>query len=133
MIRRLEDLGLINVDQAKKLWINRSRRGLRIREPLDEDIPREECRLLADSIQLMVDEDAQTKADVLRALPFNDRDIESLTGLPVGYLTDNMPVVSIIPPDKRPPASPSNSGEKGQLIAFPQKPGNDKERRRKAN
>ncbi len=132
MIRRLEDLALINPEQAKKLWINRSRRGWRAREPLDEDIPREDCRLLADSIQLMVDEGVQAKIDVLHALPFNDRDIEYLAGMAVGYLTDNMPIISIIPPEKRQPA-PAIAGDRGQLIAFPQKRATEKDKKRKAN
>jgi len=133
MVRRLQDLDLIDAEQAKKLWINRSRRGWRTEEPLDHDIPKEECRLLAESIKLMVDESAQSKSELLYALPLSDRDIETLTGLPTGYISDSMPVVSIIPPEKRTAPSRSNSGDKGQLISFPTRNAPTKEKRRKIN
>lgn len=46
MVSRASQLGMLNEEEAKRLWINLGRRGWRQREPLD-DLPCEKPRLLA--------------------------------------------------------------------------------------
>ncbi len=57
MLRRAEDLGLLDEYAAKRMWINIKRRGWKIKEPLDEQIPYEEPRLLANALETLRDAD----------------------------------------------------------------------------
>lgn len=86
MIKRATELGFIGEDTAKRLWINTSRRGWRRIEPYDDTMEPEEPRLLRRSVELVLTEGTQTPEDVLAALALPSVDVESLCGLPSGYL-----------------------------------------------
>ena len=52
MIMRSEQLGMLSEEQAKRSWINMSRRGWRKQEPLDERLVAERPRVLRRSFEL---------------------------------------------------------------------------------
>ena len=89
MIKRCEDLEVVTEEQGKRLWINRTRRGWRNWEPLDDEIPIERPRLLRRSFEMLLNEGIKTKSQILQDLPYPPVAIEELSGLPTGYLTSN--------------------------------------------
>ena len=87
MIRRALHAGLISEDSERALWINYGRRGWRRSEPLDTEMDAEQPRLLRRSFELLLTEGAQTPDDIVSSVALPPGDIESLSGLPTGYLT----------------------------------------------
>jgi Zn-dependent peptidase ImmA (M78 family)/DNA-binding XRE family transcriptional regulator len=86
MVIRAKDMGLISSDTARSLWIGISRRKWRRAEPFDDAIEIEEPQVLRRAFELILDNGAQTPDDIQAALDLPLDDIESLSGLPVGYL-----------------------------------------------
>jgi Zn-dependent peptidase ImmA (M78 family) len=86
MIVRCSDLGILNDDQSRTMWINYNRRGWRKGEPLDGKIEKERPTLIRRSFELLLDERVQSLADIKRALPFPISDLEELTDLDPGAL-----------------------------------------------
>jgi Zn-dependent peptidase ImmA (M78 family)/transcriptional regulator with XRE-family HTH domain len=97
MIVRCEHIGIINQDQAKRLWINYNRRGWRGEEPLDAVLKSEQPRVLRRGFETLVDEGVRTKEQIVSDLSLPEREIEQLCSLPAGYL----------------------SGQKAEIKAFP--------------
>lgn len=95
MIHRAQDLDLISTSQAERLWINCSRRGWRVSEPLDDQLPIEEPRLLRRSFEMLVSEQVQSRAEMRSALPYSATDIEELAGLRTGFFEEQPVVVSL--------------------------------------
>ena len=95
MIYRSADLGFVNEEQARRLWINRTRRGWKFREPLDEDLPIEEPRLLRRAFELLINEGVQSRAEISFALPYALSDIEELASLPSGFLEEKPAPVNL--------------------------------------
>jgi Zn-dependent peptidase ImmA (M78 family)/DNA-binding XRE family transcriptional regulator len=95
MLHRAQDLHLISTEQAQRLWINRTRRGWRLVEPLDDVLPVEQPRLLQRSFELLINEQVVTRSEIVSELPYAVMDIEELSGLPVGFLEEKPPPISI--------------------------------------
>lgn len=91
MIWRCEQLGIFDKDQARRAWINLSRRGWRTEEPLDEIRESETPELLASGFQLLVESGIKDRHALVFELGISAADIEILTGLPQGFLTDADP------------------------------------------
>ena len=85
-IKRCERLGIVDESQAKRLWINRSRRGWSKTEPLDDSIPAEVPTLIQESIKMLVEESVKTKEQISAELGLSASDIEKLAELPAGFL-----------------------------------------------
>jgi Zn-dependent peptidase ImmA (M78 family) len=98
MIMRCEQLNILSEEQARRSWINMSRRGWRKREPLDDRLAPEQPRLLRRSFELLIKEGLKSPEQILSDLALNSSDIEALACLESGYL----------------------SGEEGQVMARPQ-------------
>jgi Zn-dependent peptidase ImmA (M78 family)/DNA-binding XRE family transcriptional regulator len=81
MVKRSEDLDLINEDQTKKLWIALNRRGWKFREPFDEEIEIETPKLLSRVFNLLITEQVQSKDEIRWEIPYAPGDIEALSGL----------------------------------------------------
>jgi len=82
MVRRCEDLGVLNEDLAHRLWINLGRRGWRRREPLDDDLLIEQPLFLTRCFELLVSTGPTAKDVLLSKLPWTATEIEELVGLP---------------------------------------------------
>lgn len=86
MVRRCEDLGVLNEDLAHRLWINLGRRGWRRREPLDDELPIEQPVFLTRCFELLVATGPTARDLLLSELPWSAPEIEELVGLPEGLL-----------------------------------------------
>jgi len=88
MIVRAGQLGFLNGEQAQRLWMRRTRNGWHVREPLDDELPVEAPHFLPKAMLLMLESKVVTRQTVLSACPFAPNDIEMLTGLSSGSLTE---------------------------------------------
>lgn len=105
MIYRCSELGVITPDQTKRLWINYGRRGWRQGEPLDDELPAEQPRLLRRSFDLLLSSNTKTRAEILADLALPGNVVERLVGLPTGYLTEGFGAMKPLVPRLREPAS----------------------------
>lgn len=87
MIHRCHELGFIDDTQYKRLWMNYYQRGYREKDMHDDGLAHERPRLVRRCFETLLSENVQTKAEILNSLPFRQQEIESLAGLPTGFLT----------------------------------------------
>lgn len=121
MIKRARHAGFVSEERERKLWINYSRRKWRTNEPLDDTTEPEEPRLLRKSFELVLDQGAQTPADITSQLALPASDIESLSGLPRGYLSGHSRV-ALLPNRRREPADRApedDTATPAQVISLP--------------
>lgn len=118
MVMRCEQLGILSEDQAKRTWINLSRRGWRKEEPLDDRLVPERPRLLRRSIELLVNEGIKTPEQIVSDLGINAGDVESLACLNPGYLTGETSNVIAMPQLKSELRQPTPRGS-SMLTLFP--------------
>lgn len=88
MIMRCTSLGIISEDYQRQMWKYYSSRGWRKNEPLDDTLVPENPRLLARSIKLLVEEKVCSREQLLNDFRLSSSDVESLAGLPRGYMSD---------------------------------------------
>ncbi len=110
MVKRAQDLELISTDQANLLWRRRSRRGWTHQEPLDDELEIERPRLFLRAFQLLISEGLQSREDILWRLPYANADIETLAGLPRGFLADTEPSLIVLPLQKQIRNKPKRQG-----------------------
>ena len=127
MIKRAEDLKFITSEQARWLWISLSKRGWKLKEPLDDEIEVEQPTLLRQSIKLIVEENLQTKQDILFDLPLDPSDIEKLANLPTGYFTEEKSKNKAQVVTLKPRSNITNKGnniirnDQSNILKFPKK------------
>ncbi len=97
MVNRARDIGLIDSDTARSLWIGISRRKWRQGEPFDDSIEVEEPRILRRAFELILENGAQTPDDIQSDLSLPLDDIEVLSGLPAGFLREHARVSLLRP------------------------------------
>lgn len=90
MIMRCRSLGILDEDEARRMWINYNRRGWRDGEPLDGKMEKENPYLIRRSLELLITEKVQSAAEILKALPFPADDLEEIADLAPGTLTGNL-------------------------------------------
>jgi Zn-dependent peptidase ImmA (M78 family)/DNA-binding XRE family transcriptional regulator len=99
MISRAFDLGLIDNEVRGVLFQNMTRRRWRgpLREPFDDPsvMPLEKPRMLRRAIDTVLSEGIFGRAAIRAALPFPQREIEQLVGVPPGFLGDSGGIVPI--------------------------------------
>lgn len=115
MIRRCSDLEILHPAEADRLWILRTKRGWHRHEPLDSDLPFEQPMLLRRAVELIVSEGVRTPSQIVNDLRLNPADIESLTNLNSGYLTEQPPPVRLI---DRKSVNGETHSHKGSLVEF---------------
>jgi Zn-dependent peptidase ImmA (M78 family)/DNA-binding XRE family transcriptional regulator len=115
MISRCEQLEIFNEEQARRCWINMGRRGWRVKEPLDDQLPPEEPRLVKRSIQMLIDEGIKTREQIISELRLPAADIEDLAGLPRGYFNGLEVIRQVEPRLKRSEEIRAISG----VLSFP--------------
>lgn len=85
-IKRLVDLAIIPSDHATYLYKLYSAKGWAREEPLDRQWPLSEPKILADSLNLIVDAGIRTKTDLLSVeFVLKAGEVENLTALPHGW------------------------------------------------
>jgi Zn-dependent peptidase ImmA (M78 family)/DNA-binding XRE family transcriptional regulator len=82
MIHRSQDMGLLDKERAKSLWIGYARRGWKQREPFEEQVPFEEPNLLKAGMSQLLDGSYLSVEDFLSNIPYGSHDIEELCSLP---------------------------------------------------
>jgi len=91
MIMRCANLEIISDEYKQRLFKHYSAKGWRKHEPLDSEaeMPVEQPRLLSRSIRLLCDQRVYTKSELLSAIRLPANDVESLCGLPAGYMSND--------------------------------------------
>lgn len=96
MIYRCKDLGILNGSQVKYLWRQMNALGIRKREPGDEDFQQSPPALLRASLEMLVENNVQTKDEIEHKINLNAEDIENLSNCGDGWLV-NRKVVAFAP------------------------------------
>ena len=94
MIKRCARLGMLSEEYQRRLWKNYSTRGWRKSEPLDDELELEHPRLLSRSVRLLVEEKVCDRKTLLDEFRLHGPDVETLCGLPPGYMTKEPAVVT---------------------------------------
>jgi hypothetical protein len=119
MVKRCRNLGMINEEYEQRLWKHYSARGWRKAEPLDDTIPVETPRLLSRSVRLLIDEHIRTREQLLDDFRLPASDVESLCGLPRGYMSSPGAELVALPRLKEQVAADHGAGVAGAtLIPF---------------
>jgi Zn-dependent peptidase ImmA (M78 family)/DNA-binding XRE family transcriptional regulator len=118
MIKRAEDLELLSEEQSRRLWINRTRRGWRTQEPLDDELEIEKPGLLAKSMELLITESAHDREEILWQLPYSIYDFERLLGVERHLLTDGEPPTILRANNQTSLAEQSILSSSGRIIPF---------------
>ncbi|MCK1619144.1 ImmA/IrrE family metallo-endopeptidase [Bradyrhizobium sp. 159] len=119
MIVRCEHIGLINQDQARRLWINYNRRGWRGEEPLDAVLNSEQPRVLRRGFEALIENKIRTKGEIVAELCLPAREIEELAALPRGYFSGNDADVKAFPRLKsQTEGVPSSNNDGAEIISL---------------
>lgn len=86
MAYRCKDLGVLNENQFSYLFRQMNAQRIRKVEPLDDHFPVNKPGLLPEAIRMIVEHGVYTREQIETALGLNLRDVESLCGVPAGYL-----------------------------------------------
>lgn len=89
MIMRCRALDILDEEEARRMWINYTRRGWRGAEPLDGKMTKERPYMIRRSFELLMSEGVQSASEILAALPFPAADLEEIADLEPGALTGN--------------------------------------------
>lgn len=119
MIKRCATLGMVTEEYEQRLWKHYGARGWRKSEPLDDKLPVERPRLFARSVRLLVDEAVRTKQEIVESCRLPASDIESICGLPHGFMADNEAEVVVLPKIRRRDHISDEDGvELGSIVPF---------------
>lgn len=91
MIMRARQLELIGDVEQRRLWVGYSSRSWRREEPLDDSLPIEQPRLLADAFKIATSDSRLSLAELQQSLPYSVQDLEQLLGLPENFFTASLP------------------------------------------
>ena len=110
MIMRSAKLGMLSEERQRRLWKSYSARGWRRSEPLDGELAPEHPRLLSRSVRLLVEENVRSREALLSDFRLHGPDVETLCGLPRGYMTNDSADIVALPKLKRSTGSTQGSG-----------------------
>jgi Zn-dependent peptidase ImmA (M78 family)/DNA-binding XRE family transcriptional regulator len=91
---RAKDLGILNKHQYGYLLRQMNAKGIRKKEPYDEEITTSRPALINHAMKMLVEHGVQTKSQIASALTTNPIDIEALCGLPNGFLDNKVVNIS---------------------------------------
>jgi len=97
MVRRCEDLGILDPEQSRRALAGLVRRGWKTDEPGEQEQFGESPRILAQSIRLILDSGVRTVHSLLAELALDSHDVEDLTGLPAGCMREREPLENWAP------------------------------------
>ena len=89
-IMRARQLGMVDENQEKRLWINLSRRGWRKSEPLDDKDQPEKPGLVAEGMRMLVKNKVRFGEAIAQDLNLSIFELEKLTGLEPGALARDL-------------------------------------------
>jgi len=113
-IYRLKTLDVLGNEGAASLFKRYSAKGYSRGEPYDDGAwPLQQPSLLADVFREIVNQGVLTKAELLQEFCLSSHDIEALSGLPVGWLTQETARVIDLKPRT---AGPGNPNEHGNVV-----------------
>ncbi|MFO1022739.1 MAG: XRE family transcriptional regulator [Planctomycetales bacterium] len=115
-IHRCFNLGVIDEDSKKRLFISLSKRGWRRKEPGDDKMPAEYPRLFRQCVDAMLEAGFKTRQQIADDLERPAEDIEEICGLPDGYLRDDFGEMVKLPSFKTP--TMRVEGDTGEIIPF---------------
>ena len=87
MIMRCQTLGILSENQILYLWKQVSKRRMKKREPLDDEVNPEEPSLLRLGIETIIKEGIMSPDEVIDSLRLYPKEIEELCNLPLGTLS----------------------------------------------
>lgn len=87
---RAKDLGILNKHQYGYLLRQMNAKGIRKKEPHDEDITTSKPVIISHAIKMLVEHGVQSKSQIASALAKNPTDIETICGLPAGFLDNKV-------------------------------------------
>lgn len=91
MLHRAQDLGIVDPQTAKRLWINRNRRGWKYEEPFESEIPFETPKLLSNAIFALRDSSPNALDQLCNEVGLYPHDIARYAGLTELDLSPAMP------------------------------------------
>jgi|JI10StandDraft_1071094.scaffolds.fasta_scaffold74902_3 Zn-dependent peptidase ImmA (M78 family)/transcriptional regulator with XRE-family HTH domain len=118
MIKRCATLDILSPEYEQRLWKHYGSRGWRKGEPLDDKLRPEQPRLLMRSVQLLIEKNIRDRQALIEDLRFSASDIESLCGLPPGFMSSEEAAIISLPRLKSQENSPSNGISGGVVIPF---------------
>ncbi len=86
MVYRCKELSILNTYQVKYIWRQMNARNVRKREPLDTAFSLSKPTVLASAVEMLLDANVKSAAQIIEELALNSQDIESLCGLSPGRL-----------------------------------------------
>lgn len=86
MVYRCKNLGLLSENQVAYLFKQINYHRIRKHEPLDDAFPVNRPTMLGGAIKMIVEHGVYTRGQIEDDLRLNMRDVESLCGVPKGYL-----------------------------------------------
>lgn len=95
MIKRCHNLNLINDNQVKNLFIQMNKRGIRIKEPLDDVLELERPYLFKQAIELLISNKLFSPDGLLDELILYKDELDSLLFLPKDLLTRKENVLNL--------------------------------------
>lgn len=117
-IMRLQRLSIIDAEGATRLYRSYGARGYSGTEPYDDVWPMQQPTLLADIFRALVDGNGLSKEELRRDLPLFPHDVESLTGLPPGWLSQEPArIVKLKPVSSL--RSDGSAGSLGEVVPLP--------------
>ncbi len=92
---RGRNLGVFNENQYEYLQRQRSWKGFKTREPLDDEIPDEEPRTLNKAMNILIKQKIQSVEQILDSIKLPVHEIEALCNLDMGSLNTNNKVPTL--------------------------------------
>jgi Zn-dependent peptidase ImmA (M78 family)/transcriptional regulator with XRE-family HTH domain len=90
MVVRTHSLQLISDEQYNSLFRQINAKNWRRKEPLDDSIDFERPNMINEALELLVNNNILTLEEFIDNICFNEKDIENLCFLPIGYFKSNI-------------------------------------------
>jgi Zn-dependent peptidase ImmA (M78 family)/DNA-binding XRE family transcriptional regulator len=97
MLMRSQQLGIVEGEYARRLWMTLGRYGWKRKEPLDDEEAVERPRLLRRSIEMLLTDGNLSAAQILAYLRLSPLDIEEIANLTQGTLSQERAQVIKLP------------------------------------
>ena len=90
MIMRCRDLEILNKNQVNYMYRQMNARKIRKKEPLDTAFKIESPSLIYSALNMLIEKGVCSKATIIDGIPLKIEHIESLSGMPSGFLRETV-------------------------------------------